>query len=442
MTDAIITNAAYERALLGSAILGQIDPREIPDDSVWTAHHSVLLGALRQAREAGVPTEATAVGGWLLDMKIADKCGGLPFIAELSGEAAGTTESATWYADQLAEIARRRKLCEIAKRVQQAYDEGADSARLLQLANRATLVAAPAAGMVTLGGFTEMALAEIDMRVDRPHGLLTGLPDLDKELPGGMRPGMLMTIAAPTGMGKTTLGLGIAIDMAMNQGASGIFFSMEMTTQECYDKILSNVSGVWHEKILTGRLTDTDWAYVGKAAGRMAEAPLWLAEGATTVSRVRGAIRSVRNQGGQVDFVQLDYAQLVKPEPGVRYSSRETELSAIIRDVRQLAIEEHIVVIMMVQCNRAAAMRADKTPQLSDLRESGEFENSSMVVLMLYSESYYDPKSPKTGETDIYVMKNRLGPKGGVVNVAAQLHMSRFASLASQADEFHHQAAA
>jgi len=436
----ITHNAAYERALLGSVLIGLIDPREIPDDSVWTAKHNVLLGRLREARESGVPAEPNALAGWLLDMHHADACGGLGFVGELVGEAASSPDNAAWYAERLAELARRRNLTTCARRMLQASEEGASSEHLAAMASRAAAVTLrPSSAMVTLGGFEDIALAEIELRVDRPHGLLTGLPDLDKHLVGGLRPGMLMSIAAPTSMGKTTLGLNIATHMGLQQDAAGIVFTMEMTTQECYDKILSDVSGVWHEKILTGKLTDTDWTRVAKAAADMSQAQLWLHEGPTTVRKIGAAIDSVRNQGGACDFVVLDYAQLIKSEPGQRYGTRQEEVSAIVRAVRELAIEKHVVIIMMVQCSRAPGGRMDKLPLLSDLRESGEFENSSMVVLMLYSEAYYDPKSPKKGVTEIHVKKNRLGPKDGVVEVAAQLHMSRFASLA--ADEFHHQAA-
>lgn len=440
--DVKITHSeAYERAILGSALIGLIDPREIPDDSLWTAKHCLLMGHLRTARDAGVPAEPNALAGWLLDMRHADACGGLGYVGGLVGEAASSPDNAAWYAEQLAELARRRNLTTCARRMLQVAEEGGSSEQLAAMASRAAAATMkPSAGMVTLGGFEDIALSEIEMRVDRPHGLLTGLPDLDKQLPGGLRTGACVSIAAPTSMGKTTLGLNISTNMALKQDAAGIVFTMEMTTQECYDKILSDVSGVWHEKILTGKLSDTDWSSVAKAAAEMSQAALWLYEGATTVRKISAAIDSVRNQGGAVDFITVDYVQLVKSEPGQRFGTRENEVSAIMKELRQLAIEKDLVVLVIVQCSRAPHGRLDKRPQLSDLRESGEIENSSTHVFMLYSESYYDPQSPKKGVTEIHVKKSRFGPKDGVVEVAAQLHMSRFASLA--ADEFHHQAAA
>jgi replicative DNA helicase len=116
-------------------------------------------------------------------------------------------------------------------------------------------------------------------------------------------------------------------------------------------------------------------------------------------------------------------------DPSVQRQGRQFEVAKVTRDLKELAKDLQIPIVALVQLNREVAHRSDKTPQLTDLRESGEIEQSADVVIMLHRPDYYDPETPRAGECDLIVRKNRGGPTD-TVTVASQLHLSRFVDMA------------
>lgn len=435
------TNVQYEQALLGAYLAGTARVSDLPPvpEHFWGSRNAALASALLAADAAGVPGEPVALAGWLAAEGQLAGAGGTVGLAEMVAVAAVGLDNARWYAGQLAELAARREIVVEAARIQQtAQGAGVSSAQLAaRMSDAARRIGGTgSAEVLDIGDFTATGLAEIDLRTDAPAGWTTGYPDLDRLFPGGWGPGNVVSIAAPTSGGKTTLGLNI-LDHLVRQKARSVLFTIEMTTQEVFDKMLSAATGIPYSSILTGALTDDEWARAARWSATLADAPLSVRQGAVGMPEIRSTCAEVARRRGGLDVVVVDYAQLVRTSTRGNIT-REQALAEAFRQIKEVAMGDAtgspVLVIVMVQCSRAASLRSEHIPVLSDLRETGEIENTSSVVLMLHTETMYDAKSVRLGETDVWVRKNRFGPRDVKVTMACQWHRSRLVSLEPAAD--------
>jgi len=426
-------NIGYERIVLGSMLLSPVAIGRVLDTGLesgdfYDPRHVALFGAIIEAADAGRPTEVVALAGQLTDAGRLNEIGGLVY---LHGhlEAVPTAEQVGWYATQVLDLADRRRVLLAIATVSQAASAGASADRLSSIAEHVIRAATPRSqdfGMVCLGDFAQLGTADIEMRRDRAPGLMTGFADLDRLL-GGLRPGQLVAIAARPGQGKTTLALDIARRVSIHEKLVTGLISLEMTTQELFDRCLSAESRVPYLVIRDGTLSEDDWAMATRVLGPMSEAPLFICdEPGLSITQIGNKLRRLQARQG-LDLAIIDYLQLVKGSN--RNESRNQEVAAVTRGLKELAGQMRIPIIATVQLNRDTEKRADKIPQLSDMRDSGEIEQACNVVIMLHREDYYDSESARAGEADLIVRKNRGGPLD-TVTVAAQLHFARFVDMA------------
>jgi replicative DNA helicase len=427
-------NLGYERIVLGSMLssttaIGEVQAIGLEAGEFVKPAHQALFTAICDAANAGRPTEPVALTGQLADTGQLATVGGGRYLLELL-EAVPVAAQAPWYAQQIRDLATRRDLLAAVARVNQAAHAGADAERLAAIAETVIRAAAPRGndvGMVSLGDFARIGTADIEMRKDRAPGLSTGLHDLDEVL-GGLRPGQLVVFAARPGQGKSTIALDAARRTSIRDHRVTAYFTMEMTTQEMFDRCLSAESGVPYERIRDGVLDEWDWHRAMRALGPMSEAPLFFDDSTgQTLTRIRNRCRKVQARC-DLDLVVLDYLQLIRGAG--RVESRQQEVAQVTRGVKEMAGELQVPVIALVQLNRGPEQRTDKAPHLADMRDSGEIEQAANVVVMIHREDAYDPESPRSGEADLYIRKNR-GGRQDVVTVAAQLHVCRFQSLAA-----------
>jgi len=270
------------------------------------------------------------------------------------------------------------------------------------------------------------ALVRIDdamKRGGKPSGLMTELIDLDRHL-GGLDAGNLVLIAGRPGMGKTTLALQIAENVADKGKAVGIF-SMEMGEQELAIKQVAAASGVNATNIRHGRLTNDEFERVARAAHRLASNRISVDEsGGLTISQVRSRARIMRRKFG-LDLLVVDYLQMMTGQG----ENRVQVLEAISRGLKSLAKELAIPVIALSQLNRGVESRPNKRPMLSDLRDSGSLEQDADIVIGLYRDDYYNADSPDRGTAEALILKHRMG-ETGMVRLAFMPQTSRFGDFA------------
>jgi replicative DNA helicase len=289
------------------------------------------------------------------------------------------------------------------------------------------------------GGMSEMKTIEAVLHdeIDKLEELsrsdvgLTGTPsgfqDID-DLTGGFQPGNLIVLAARPSMGKSTLATNIAENAAIEHGRSVALFSLEMSETELAHRFIASQAKVSSDELRKGRVKADRWPKVLRAVEKLARAPIYIDDSSDiSVLEMRAKARRLhaRSENG-LGLLIVDYLQLIRPDG--RADSRVEQVGQISRGLKILARELDIPVIAVSQLSRAVESRNPPIPMLSDLRESGQVEQDSDVVMFVFRDEYYNRESERLGEADVIFAKHRNGPIGEVT-LTFQPRYPRFSSM-------------
>jgi replicative DNA helicase len=281
--------------------------------------------------------------------------------------------------------------------------------------------------MKSLGNVLESLFNQIDYVLQHRGevvGVATGFSDLD-QLTAGFQPSDLIIVAARPSMGKTSLALGMAYGAAVGHGKTVGIFSLEMSAEQLVQRVLSMETGVDTHRLRLGQIDDNEWERISRAFGRLSEAPLFFKGMVTaTVADVRSKAEELKAEKG-LDMLIIDQLQSVSAS---HTSSRLEERSEISRELKGLARDLKVPVVVVSQISSELERRADRRPQLCDLRDSGSIEEEADIVLFVYREDLYEEDSGKRGVAEIIVAKHRNGPVGSI-NLRFFDRTARFADL-------------
>ncbi len=239
-------------------------------------------------------------------------------------------------------------------------------------------------------------------------GARTGFTLLDS-ITSGLNKSDLIIIAARPGMGKTSFAMNIATNVARRAEKDVVTFNLEMSKEQLATRILSTEALVDSNSLRNGRISGDDWVRLATSAGYLSTLPLYIDDTASmTVQQMKAKLRRVKNLG----LVIIDYLQLM--ESTSRSDNRVVVISEITRQLKVMAKELNVPVILLSQLSRGVENRTDKRPLLSDLRESGSIEQDADIVLFLYRDAYYNKESPRQNISECIVAKNRHGETGTV----------------------------
>ncbi|MDR0889269.1 MAG: replicative DNA helicase [Oscillospiraceae bacterium] len=324
------------------------------------------------------------------------------------------------YAQIVHDKAMLRNLSQAASDIIETVNEGVGSAQeMLEAAEKKiyalrrgnTADSLEHVGTILLKVFDH--LTELSESGSEISGISTGLRDLDK-LVNGLNRSDLILLAARPGMGKTSMALNIALDVAKrNPKRTVAFFSLEMSKQQLVTRLISNVSFVDNQKLTTGKLSVEEWNKIGVASSALAQTDLRVDDNPTlTVAEINAKCRRIDD----LALVVIDYLQLMTSAGGRSYSgeNRQQAVSDISRALKIMAKELNVPVLCLSQLSRANESRQDKRPMLSDLRESGAIEQDADEVLFLYRDDYYNEDSEEKNVAECIVAKNRHGETGKV----------------------------
>jgi replicative DNA helicase len=242
-------------------------------------------------------------------------------------------------------------------------------------------------------------------------GTPSGFADLDS-LTGGFQHGNLIVVAARPSMGKSSLATNIAENAAIDHGVPVALFSLEMSEAELAHRFIASQARVSSDELRKGRVRGDRWPKVLNAVEKLASAPIYLDDSSDIgVLEMRAKARRLHARHG-LGLIVVDYLQLVRPD--TRADSRVEQVGQISRGLKILARELDIPVIAVSQLSRAVESRNPPIPMLSDLRESGQVEQDSDVVMFIYRDEYYNAESERLGEADLIVAKHRNGPIGQI----------------------------
>ncbi len=299
-------------------------------------------------------------------------------------------------------------------------------------------------GKSARGGFVPMTeicdegYKEIVARSENPtgiHGIPSGLKDLDRVTSGFQKTDLIFVGGRP-GMGKTSFCLNVADHAAIDLGKNVAIVSMEMSKIQLYMREVCVRADVDSYRINCGHLTKDDWARINRANGEMYTDRIWMDDrGGQTITQICAKLkrlddrirRSTRGEQG-LDLVVIDYLQLAVGTRNRRNENRVQEVSEISAGLKNLAKTLRVPIIAASQLSRKCEERVDKRPILADLRESGSIEQEADVVIFIYRDEFYNPRSADAGTAEIIVAKHRNGPTATVKSAFIKQH-TKFTDL-------------
>ncbi len=265
-----------------------------------------------------------------------------------------------------------------------------------------------------ISSFLSATLATIEARHDgkiSPFGTEFGFRKLDRSTTG-VHPGQVTTVAARPGMGKTSF----ALDVALHASKAGpvYFFSLEMSAEEIAQRLIAKQACLNIRDVRTGQVLESAFSKLVKAAGEVSEHALSV-DDSSTVSPVdiRSRVRQLAVQEKESPvLLVVDYLQIMSPSRS--FNSREREVASISREMKAVAKDLRVPVILLSQLNRELEKRADKRPILSDLRESGAIEQDADIVIGLYRPHPYTGEDEDRTKAEVIILKQRSGPIGSI----------------------------
>ncbi|MCQ2408692.1 MAG: replicative DNA helicase [Oscillospiraceae bacterium] len=257
---------------------------------------------------------------------------------------------------------------------------------------------------------------------ERFLGAKTGYPELDS-VTGGMTNSDLVILAARPGMGKTSFALNLATNIARHSGRTVAIYSLEMSMEQLASRMISTEALVDSHKLRTGHLSHEDWSRIAQSSDVLGGMNIMLSEATgITVPQMKAQLRRVKNIG----MVVIDYLQLM--DAPLKSDNRVLVISDITRNLKLMAKELNVPVLLLSQLNRGVESRTDKRPMMSDLRESGSIEQDADIIMFLYNDYYYNREKSQTPNiTECIVAKNRHG-ETGTIKLIWDAQYTRFSS--------------
>lgn len=411
-----------EQAVLGSIMLRKDAMHEVEDmvnaDSFYVERHKKIFQAMLDLSTQSQPIDMLSLSTKLAERKVLEQIGGNQYLAEIVNTVPSST-NVKHYADIVQKKYVLRSLIEAADYVSElAFEEGDDHMDdILDLAEKKifSVVSSPKNQK-----YVNMkdALPEAYERLEKLHenkgmirGLPTGFKDLDTML-SGLQNSDLIILAARPSMGKTTLALDISRLAAVNNDKSVLIFSLEMSSQQLVDRMLSAQSRVNAWNLRTGNLSsDREFSQLRDSLDKLAKAKIFIDDQAgNSIVRMKALARRIKAEKG-VDLIVVDYLQLMSTSKN--YDSMVNQVTEISRSLKSLAKELDVPVLALSQLSRAVESRGGK-PRLSDLRDSGSIEQDADVVMFIHREDKGKDESEKTNIAEILIEKHRNGPVGKV----------------------------
>ena len=410
-----------ERAVLGSILLRAEALHEatnsLTPDLFYAHKHGIIFDAMLALNKNGEPIDILTVSNKLSEMGQLDTVGGALYISSLT-EGVPSATHANFYAETVYKKAMLRNLIEAGSDIgEMGYSEPEDITEALDSAEKRVFEVTSRPGaqkFIPMSAMMDEAWTRFEKMADSDHelrGVPTGYPDLDNLLAGFQKSDLIILAARPS-VGKTTLAMDIARNVAIRGNVPVGIFSLEMSSQQLVDRMLAAEARIssWH--LRTGKLhNENDFTVLQEALSRMSKAPLFIDDFAgNTISRMRSVARKLKAEHG-LGMIVVDYLQLIITSRN--YDSMVNQVTEISRALKQLAKELDVPVLALSQLSRDVEKRGGK-PRLSDLRDSGSIEQDADVVIFIHREDKGRDESERTNIAEILIEKHRNGPTGRV----------------------------
>ncbi|NBV75709.1 MAG: replicative DNA helicase [Methylococcaceae bacterium] len=393
----------------------------IAEEDFYRRDHKLIFRAIAELAEHQDPFDVITLSEWLESQNELENAGGLAYLGTLVKDTPSAANILA-YANIVRDRSVLRQLIHVGTEISDSafVTDGRETSELLENAERNVFKIAEQrqrgqGGFSTIKNLLAKAVDKIELLYEQDGeitGASTGFNDLDEKT-SGLQPADLIIVAGRPSMGKTTIAMNMAENVALKSGLPVAVFSMEMPGEALAMRMMSSLGRIDQHKVRTGKLDDDDWPRLTSAINLLAETKLFIDDTpALTPTEVRSRARRLTREHGQLGLIVLDYLQLMQsPSSG---DNRVQQISDISRGLKALAKELNVPVIALSQLNRNLEQRPNKRPVMSDLRESGAIEQDADLILFVYRDEVYNEDSPDKGIAEVIIGKQRNGPLGTV----------------------------
>lgn len=414
-----------EQSVLGGLLLDNETWDSVADklyvDDFYRKDHRLIFHAIQRLAEQQEPFDVITLSESLETTGDLQAAGDLAYLAMLAKDTPSAANIVS-YANIVRDKSILRQLIHVGTDISDSVfnAEGKNTADLLETAEQNVFKIAEQKQRGR-EGFKPIKnlLASAVETIEKLHGqegnitgVSTGFADLDK-LTSGLQAADLIIIAGRPSMGKTSIAMNIAENVAIKGDKPVAVFSMEMPGDALAMRMMSSLGRIDQHRVRTGKLEDDDWPRLTSAMNMLTETRLFIDDTpALTPLEVRARARRLAREHGQLGVIILDYLQLMQsPTSG---DNRVQQISDISRSLKALAKELNVPIVALSQLNRNLEQRPNKRPIMSDLRESGALEQDADLILFVYRDEVYNEDSPAKGTAEIVIGKQRNGPLGTV----------------------------
>ncbi len=427
-------NIEAERATLGSILLNRdaivAVAAWLRPEYFYLQRHGQIFEAMLACYNNRIPPDTRTVAEELRRRDRLDGGGGILYLTELV-DGVPTTYHIEYYARIVERTALLRQLITAGGRIASlGYNEQEELESTLDKAEQTLFEVSQrrsTSDFVHIGQVIDQYYEQINYLQEHRGevvGVPTGFRDLD-QITGGLQRSDLIILAARPGVGKSSLAMSLAYNIASQHQGTVAVFSLEMGREQLVQRLLAMETKIDSHRLRIGNIPDHELRIVMEAMGRMAALPIYIEDTAgVTLMDVRSKARRLQAQAG-IDLIVIDYLQLMQ---GRRSDNRVQEVSEISRGLKGLARELNVPVLALSQLSRAVEGRATHVPMLSDLRESGSIEQDADIVMFIYREEMYDQNTDKKGIAELHIAKHRNGPVG-MVPMRFEANTTRFLDL-------------
>ena len=418
-------NIEAEKSLLGCLMLDKNAIIKVGDflrpKDFYRQNHQQIYQVILELFEKDEPIDLLTVSSRLKEKNLLEEIGGNSYLTELIN----TVPTATHILNYAKIVQRKRILRDLIEASQEintlGYNEQEDIDVLLDRAEQRIFSIAQKSLTQRFFPIKE-GLEEAFERIDKLskhegglRGLPTGFTGLDNVL-AGLQKSDLIILASRPSLGKSSLAVNIATNIATTEKVPVGIFSLEMSKDQIIDRFIASLANVDLWRLRTGRLSsegeENDFARIQHTMGMLSEAPIFIDDAASSnILQMRAMARRLQAEYG-LGLIIIDYLQLMEPRnPAANLVQQVSEIS---RSLKGLARELNVPVLALSQLSRAVEHRTPQIPRLADLRESGSLEQDADVVLFIYREDRYNSDTTKKNIADIIIAKHRNGPVGKV----------------------------
>ncbi|ATG91954.1 DNA helicase [Methylomonas koyamae] len=414
-----------EQSVLGGLLLDNQTWDSVADkvgeNDFYRRDHRLIFRAIAELAERQDPFDVVTISEVLETTGELQDVGGLAYLSTLARDTPSAANIVA-YANIVRDRSVLRQLIHVGTEISDSAfsTEGRETAELLENAERKVFEIAEQrqkgqGGFNSIKSLLAKAVDKIEMLYEQDGditGASTGFTDLDEKT-SGLQPSDLIIVAGRPSMGKTTIAMNMAENVALKSGMPVAVFSMEMPGEALAMRMMSSLGRIDQHKVRTGKLDDDDWPRLTSAINLLAETKMFIDDTpALTPTEVRSRARRLTREHGQLGLIVIDYLQLMQsPASG---DNRVQQISDISRGLKALAKELNVPVIALSQLNRNLEQRPNKRPVMSDLRESGAIEQDADLIIFVYRDEVYHEDSPDKGIAEVIIGKQRNGPLGTV----------------------------